>query len=40
MNKAINSITHPPLVEYVLHSVTRLGNLLDFGQIYKAFGTN
>ena len=21
-------------------SVTRLGNLLDFGQVFKAFGTN
>ena len=24
----------------VAHSVTRLGDLLDFGQVFKAFGSN
>ena len=24
----------------VMSSVTRLGNLLDFGQLFKAFGSN
>ena len=24
----------------VVSSVTRLGNLLDFGQVFKAFGNN
>ena len=28
---------HNPLL---LDSVTRLGNLLDFGQVFKAFGNN
>ena len=26
--------------EKVLYSVTRLGDLLDFGQVFKAFGNN
>ena len=25
---------------YVISSVTRLGDLLDFGQLFKAFGNN
>ena len=28
------------VLESVLHSVTRLDNLLDFGQLLKAFGHN
>ena len=27
-------------VSYLGSSVTRLGNLLDFGQLFKAFGNN
>ena len=27
-------------MQMVGHSVTRLGDLLDFGQVFKAFGTN
>ena len=25
---------------WLLYSVTRLGNLLDFGQVFKTFGNN
>ena len=28
------------LLQWVMTSVTRLGNLLDFGQLFKAFGNN
>ena len=28
------------LVFLMVHSVTRLGDFLDFGQLFKAFGSN
>ena len=28
------------LIKYAADSVTRLGDLLDFGQLFKAFGNN
>ena len=32
--------SHEVVAELVMDSVTRLGDLLDFGQVYKAFGNN
>ena len=42
--KKYNISIQPPQQEnldtYVMTSVTRLGDILDFGQHYKAFGNN
>ena len=36
-----HSITHPTIIAlWLLNSVTRLGDLLDFVQVFKAFGNN
>ena len=35
------TLTNPHfMVHYVMNSVTRLGNLLHFGQLFKACGNN
>ena len=42
--KSPNLVTLAPMTETILYmaatSVTRLGDLLDFGQLFKAFGNN
>ena len=36
----INKSQFPTMIMWILTSVTRLGNLLDFGQLFEAFDNN
>ena len=39
-NSATKFVDFDVFTEWLWISVTRLGNLLDFGQLFKAFGSN